>query len=101
LRKAIWSPVSVGTEAIRREKMAKEIRPRCPFGCPVCCFYQAGGTIQEELRRCVPRDVAANLAEAARELHLAAHAFLDQGLGTWIHGPKPGSRRKAQKVKLE
>jgi hypothetical protein len=81
--------------------MAKETRSRCPYGCPICGFYQAGGTIQEELKRCVPPDVAASLDGAARELLLAAHAFLEQGLGTWIQGPKPGSRRKAQKVKVE
>ena len=81
--------------------MAKEARPRCPYGCPICGFYQAGGAIQEELRRCVPPEVATHLNGAARELLLATRAFLEQGLGAWIREPRPGPRRKAQKVKVE
>ncbi len=46
-------------------------------------------------------DVATHLNRAARELLLAVRALLDKGLERFVSEAKPGSRRKAQKVKVD
>ena len=82
--------------------MAKEKRgDRCPYGCPLCSLYQARDAFQEGIEDCVPVEASAHLNRAARELLLAVRALLDKGLESLVSEAKPGSRRKAQKVKVE
>lgn len=81
--------------------MAKQASVRCPYGCPLCSLYQAGDAFQEGITKCVPVDVSAHLNRAGRELLLAVRALLDKGLESFVPEAKPGSRRKAQRVKVE
>ncbi len=81
--------------------MAREAKARCPHGCPLCALYEAQGAFQEGLMECVPAEVRAHLSRAGRELILAARAALDKGFEALVEEPKPGSRRRAQRVKVE
>ena len=82
--------------------MAKEKRGEpCPYGCPLCSLYQAQDAFQKGIEECVPVEVSAHLNRAARELLLAVRALLDKGLENLVSEAKPGSRRKAQRVKVE
>jgi len=83
--------------------MAKEsaTKPRCPYLCPMCALYEAQEVVQEGIRQCVPAEVRDHLDRAAREVVLALRAFLEKGLETIVDEPKPGLRRKPQKVKVE
>ncbi len=81
--------------------MAKEPKQRCPYGCPLCTLYEAQEAFQEGIRECVPPEVSSHVNRAGRELLLAVRALLDRGLEALVEEPKPGSRRKAQRVKVE
>lgn len=81
--------------------MAKEERQTCPYRCPLCALYEAQEGFQEGVRECLPPDVVSHVNQAGRELLLAVRALLDRGLGALAPEPKPGSRRKAQKVTVE
>lgn len=81
--------------------MAKEPKQACPYPCPVCALYQAQEAFQEGIRECVPPAVGSHINQAGRELLLAIRALLDKGLETLAESPKPGSRRKAQRIKVE
>lgn len=81
--------------------MAKEEKQVCPHRCPLCAFYEAQEGFQQGVRECVPPEVSLHVNQAGRELLLAVRALLDKGLGAVASEPKPGSRRKAQRVKVE
>ena len=81
--------------------MAKEPKQTCSYRCPLCSLYEAREALQEGISECVPPEVSAHLNRAGRELLLAVRALLDKGLETLIEEPKPGSRRKAQRVKVQ
>ncbi len=81
--------------------MAKEESRSCPHRCPLCALYEAQGALQEGIKDCLPPGVSAHANRALRELFLAVRALLDKGLDALVEEPKPGSRRKAQKVKVE
>jgi hypothetical protein len=75
--------------------------PRCPHRCPVCSLLEAQEAVQEGLVACVPEEVRGHLTRAARELLLALRACVEKGLEPVLEGPRPGSRRRPQKVRLE
>lgn len=83
--------------------MAKESTTKrgCPYPCPMCSLYEAQEAVQEGIKQCVPVEVRDHLNRAARELVFALRAFVEKGLETMVETPKPGSRRKPQKVKVE
>jgi hypothetical protein len=81
--------------------MAKQPKQTCPYGCPLCALYEAQQAFQEGIRECVPPEVGSHVNRAGRELLLAVRALLDRGLEALVEEPKPGSRRKAQRVKVE
>lgn len=83
--------------------MAKDEKEKqmCPHRCPLCALYEAQEGFQVGVRECLPPDVVSHVNQAGRELLLAVWALLDKGLKTVASEPKPGSRRKAQKVKVE
>jgi hypothetical protein len=81
--------------------MAEEKRTGCAYGCPLCRLYEARDACQDGLKECVPREVSTHLNRAAREVLLAVRALLDEGLERIAWETKPGSRRKAQRVKVE
>ncbi len=81
--------------------MAKESKQACPYPCPLCALCQAQEAFQEGIRECLPPEMSAHVNRAARELLLAVRALLDRGLEALVEEPKPGSRRRAQKVKVE
>lgn len=81
--------------------MAKGEKQSCPHRCPLCAFYEAQEGLQQGVRGCLPPEVSVHINQAGRELLLAVWALLDKGLKTVASESKPGSRRKAQKVKVE
>ncbi|MBZ0160262.1 hypothetical protein [Candidatus Methylomirabilis sp.] len=81
--------------------MAKQEKQMCPHRCPLCALYEAQEGFQQGVRECLPPEVSGHVNQAGRELLLAVRALLDRGLGAVASEPKPGSRRKAQKVKVE
>jgi hypothetical protein len=82
--------------------MAKEAKQTtCPHRCPLCALYEAQETFREGISECVPHEVSSHLNLAGRELLLAVRALLDKGLETLTEEPKPGTRRKAQRIKVE
>ena len=81
--------------------MAKEEKQVCPHRCTLCAFYEAQEGFQQGVRECVPPEVSLHVNQAGRELLRAVRALLDKGLGAVASEPKPGSRRKAQRVKVE
>ena len=81
--------------------MAKEAKQTCLHRCPLCALYEAQQLFQEGIRECVPLEVSSHLNRAGRELLLAVRALLDRGLDALVEEPKPASRRRPQKVKVE
>jgi hypothetical protein len=84
--------------------MAKDkttVRSRCPHACPLCAVYELQGALQEELAECVPPEVRDHLRRAAREVLLAVRALCEMSLDAMVEVPKPGSRRKPQRVSVE
>lgn len=81
--------------------MARAAKARCPHGCPLCALYEVRGALQEGIMECVPAEVRAHLRRAGRELMLAARTAFDKGFEALVEEPKPGSRRKPQRVKVE
>lgn len=81
--------------------MANQPKQTCPYFCPVCAVYEAQEALREGVRGCLPPEVSSHLNRAGHELLLAVRAWLDSGLGALAQEPKPGTRRKAQKVKVE
>jgi len=81
--------------------MAKEAKAACPHGCPLCALYEAQGAFQQGMMELVPAEVRAHLGRAGRELVLAARAAFEKGFEALVEEPKPGSRRRAQRVKVE
>ena len=81
--------------------MAKEARQTCPHRCPMCALYEAQEAFQEGIKECVPPEVSSHVNRAGRELLLAVRALLDRGLDALVEEPKPASRRRPQKVKVE
>ncbi len=81
--------------------MAKEAKAGCPHGCPLCALYEAQGAVQEGMKAWVPAEVRDHVSRAAQELLLAVRAAFEKGFEALVEEPKPGSRRRAQKVKLE
>lgn len=81
--------------------MAKEERQACPHRCPLCALYEMQEGVREGVRECLPPEVSSHVNQAGRELLLAVRALLESGLGVVAGEPKPGPRRKAQKVKVE
>jgi hypothetical protein len=53
------------------------------------------------MMECVPAEVCAHLSRAGQELLLAARVAVEKGLQALVEEPKPGSRRRAQRVKVE
>ena len=95
---------SVGPEAVREGRMPKEsttTKQVCPHGCPLCALYEAQEAVQEGITRCVPVEVRAHLNRAARELLFALRVLFEKGMEAIAEEPKAGSRRNAQKVKVE
>ncbi len=82
--------------------MPKEAKQTtCPHGCPLCALCEAQEAFREGISECVPPEVSSHLNRAGRELLLAVRALLDRGLEALVEEPKPGSRRRPQKVKVE
>jgi len=81
--------------------MARDAKARCPHGCPLCALYEARGAFQEGMMECVPAEVRAHLSRAGRELILAARVAVGKGFQVLVEEPKPGSRRRPQRVKVE
>jgi hypothetical protein len=81
--------------------MAKKEKQICPHRCPLCALYEAQEEFQQGIRGCLPPEVSAHVNHAGRELLLAVQALFDRGLWVAATEPKPGSRRKAQRVKVE
>ena len=67
----------------------------------MCALYEAQEAFQEGIKECVPPEVSSHVNRAGRELLLAVRALLDRGLDALVEEPKPASRRRPQKVKVE
>ncbi len=78
-----------------------EAKQGCTYRCPLCALYEAQEAFQEGIRECVPLEVSTHVNRAAREVLLAVRALLDNGLAALAREPKLGTRRKAQRVKVE
>ncbi|MDE2059413.1 MAG: hypothetical protein KGJ27_06760 [candidate division NC10 bacterium] len=81
--------------------MAKQEKQICPHRCPLCALYEAQERFQQGVKECLPPEVSLHLNQAGHELLLAVQVLFDRGFGAVASEPKSGSRRKAQKVKVE
>ena len=81
--------------------MANKEKHLCPHRCPLCALQEAQEGFQQGVRECLPPEVSLHVNQAGRELLLAVRALVDRALGAVASEPKPGSRRKAQRVKVE
>jgi hypothetical protein len=81
--------------------MAKKEKEMCPHRCPLCALYEAQEEFQRGVRQCIPPEVSVHVNQAGRELVLAVQALFDRGCWAAASESKPGSRRKAQRIRVE